>query len=390
MVVRSVGVFGSTGSIGTQTLDLIRQNAEKYRVFCLTANENVALLVEQAKQFQPDYVSLASSNPAKKETLLSELPTGVKFIDSVELSQIAGEADICINGIVGFAGLSVTIGALQGGTRLGLANKESLVAAGPVVAEARKTLGAELIPVDSEHSAIFQCLQTATSHTPVRLQLTASGGPFRNFSAEDLENVTIEDALAHPTWSMGPKITVDSSTLANKGLEVIEALELFRYDYGVSIDDIDVVVHPQSVVHSMITFTDGSTIAQLSEPDMRLPISYALSYPDRNVGNYGVIDWSQQKSLEFHAPDPEKFKCLAMAFEVARQGGAAPAWFNAANEIAVAAFLDGRIRWIEIAAVIEESLQAFNQIELASVEAVVELDLVARAATESVVAKIPA
>ena len=387
-MIKSVGIFGSTGSIGTQTLDVVRQNPDLYRVSCLTANENVDLLLEQSKQFQPDYVSLGSKNPAKRQKLSENLDSGIQLVEDTQLSQIAAEGDVCINGIVGFAGLPVTIGALEGGTRLGLANKESLVAAGPVVAKARITEGAELIPVDSEHSAIFQCLQTATQKTPVRIQLTASGGPFRTFSAEQLKEVTIDDALAHPTWSMGPKITIDSSTLANKGLELIEALELFRHDYGVTVDDIDVVVHPQSVVHSMITFTDGSTIAQLSEPDMRLPISYALSYPERNVGDYGRIDWTKQKVLEFEAPDLERFPCLAMAIDVARLGGAAPAWFNAANEVAVAAFLEGKIKWTQIAETIADSLAEFSQVNLKTADDVVALDSASRAATEELIAKI--
>ena len=387
-MIKSVGIFSSTGSIGTQTLDVVRQNPDLYRVSCLTANENVDLLLEQSKQFQPDYVSLGSKNPAKRQKLSENLDSGIQLVEDTQLSQIAAEGDVCINGIVGFAGLPVTIGALEGGTRLGLANKESLVAAGPVVAKARITEGAELIPVDSEHSAIFQCLQTATQKTPVRIQLTASGGPFRTFSAEQLKEVTIDDALAHPTWSMGPKITIDSSTLANKGLELIEALELFRHDYGVTVDDIDVVVHPQSVVHSMITFTDGSTIAQLSEPDMRLPISYALSYPERNVGDYGRIDWTKQKVLEFEAPDLERFPCLAMAIDVARLGGAAPAWFNAANEVAVAAFLEGKIKWTQIAETIADSLAEFSQVNLETADDVVALDSASRAATEELIAKI--
>ncbi len=387
-MIKSVGVFGSTGSIGTQTLDVVRQNPDLYRVSCLTAHENVDLLLEQSKQFQPDYVSLGSKNPAKRQKLSENLDSGIQLVEDTQLSQIAAEGDVCINGIVGFAGLPVTIGALEGGTRLGLANKESLVAAGPVVAKARTTEGAELIPVDSEHSAIFQCLQTATQNTPVRIQLTASGGPFRTFCAEQLKEVTIDDALAHPTWSMGPKITIDSSTLANKGLELIEALELFRHDFGVTVDDIDVVVHPQSVVHSMITFTDGSTIAQLSEPDMRLPISYALSYPERNVGDYGRIDWTKQKVLEFEAPDLERFPCLAMAIDVARLGGAAPAWFNAANEVAVAAFLEGKIKWTQIAETIADSLAEFSQVNLKTADDVVALDSASRAATEELIAKI--
>jgi 1-deoxy-D-xylulose-5-phosphate reductoisomerase len=262
----------------------------------------------------------------------------------------------------------VTLAALQAGCRLALANKESLIAGGPVVQAARVTPGAEIIPVDSEHCAIHQCLRAvltekemaALPHPPSnpvhRIVLTASGGPFRGRQYRSLAEVTIEDALAHPTWKMGPKITVDSSTLMNKGLEVIEAHELF----GLGYDDIDVVVHPQSIVHSMIELGDGATLAQLSLPDMRLPIGYALAYPDRLDTPFGAIDWARMGPLEFEPPDRESFPCLELAYRAGREGGAAPACLNGANEVAVAAFLAGDIRWVDIPEVIAAALDEYH------------------------------
>ena len=260
-----------------------------------------------------------------------------------------------MNGVVGFAGLPVTLSTLEAGRRLALANKESLIAGGPIVQRARQTPGAEIVPVDSEHCAVHQCLRSgrADGRDVERIVLTASGGPFRGRSASDLENVTIEDALAHPTWQMGPKITVDSSTLMNKGLEVIEAIELFGPTHGVDADRVDVIVHPQSVVHSMVTFTDGATMAQLSMPDMRLPIGYALAFPDRLHVPFGAIDWRELSRLDFEPPDLEAFRCLALAFAAAREGGTRPAQLSAANEVAVDAFLNDRIRWADIPGVIE-------------------------------------
>ncbi|MDE0319352.1 MAG: 1-deoxy-D-xylulose-5-phosphate reductoisomerase, partial [Acidimicrobiaceae bacterium] len=284
-------------------------------------------------------------------------------------ADLAGTADVVVNGVVGFAGLGVTLAALRAGRRLALANKESLIAAGPLVQPLRAVPGAELIPVDSEHSALHQCL-AGQSAPPTRLILTGSGGPFRGRAAAELREVAVEDALAHPTWSMGPKITVDSSTLMNKGLEVIEAHELFGVDY----DSIEVVIQPQSVVHSMVTFADGSTVAQLSLPDMRLPIGYALAYPERIGTPFGAVDWSTVGRLEFELPDTETFGCLRLAYDAGRAGGTAPAWLNGANEHAVGAFLDGRLRWHEIERVISVSMQHHDGASADSVDAVIEAD----------------
>jgi 1-deoxy-D-xylulose-5-phosphate reductoisomerase len=295
-----------------------------------------------------------------------------------ELADLVTDADVVVNGVVGFAGLPVTLATLAAGRRLALANKESLIAAGPIVQPLRQTPGAELIPVDSEHCAIHQCLRSSSSPSGGReldrIVLTASGGPFRGRNKADLADVTIADALAHPTWSMGPKITVDSSTLMNKGLEVIEAHELF----GVSYDRIEVVVHPQSIVHSMVEFTDGATIAQLSMPDMRLPIGYALAYPERIGTPFGRIDWATLRRLDFETPDVDTFRCLGLAYEAGRIGGTAPAWLNAANEVAVAAFLAGDIRWIEIADVLSAVLDRHDGAMADSVDAVIAADRAAR------------
>jgi len=285
---------------------------------------------------------------------------------------------VVLNAVVGFAGLGVTLAALGAGRRLALANKESLVAAGPVVRGVLRTPGAELVPVDSEHSALHQCLRSGRSTEEVaRLLLTASGGPFRGRSRESLRDVGVAEALAHPTWSMGPKITVDSSTLMNKGLEVIEAYELF----DVPLDRIDVVVHPSSIVHSMVEFVDGSTIAQLSRPDMRLPVAYALRLPDRAAPPYGRIDWSTPLHLDFEPPDHAAFPCLGLAYSAARIGGTAPAWLNAANEVVVEAFLAGRLDWIEISEVLQASLARHDGSAASTVDDVVGADERARAVT---------
>ena len=280
-----------------------------------------------------------------------------------------------INGVVGFAGLPITIATLKAGKRLGLANKESLIAAGPLIQNFRATKGAELIPVDSEHCAIHQCLGLNPKQEDIkRIVLTASGGPFRGLSAEQLLNVSIEDALSHPTWDMGPKITVDSSTLMNKGLEVIEAHELF----GLSYEDIDVVVHPQSIVHSMVMFSDGATLAQMSNPDMKLCIAYALTYPDRINYPFGELDWSQTVQLNFEPPDQRAFPCLTIAYEAGKQKGTAPAWLNAANEEAVSAFLSGQLSWVGISEVISATLQQWSGENVDSIESVLKADSDAR------------
>ncbi|MGO9299130.1 MAG: 1-deoxy-D-xylulose-5-phosphate reductoisomerase [Acidimicrobiales bacterium] len=370
---RRVAVVGSTGSIGTQTLDVLRSAPDRFVVSALGAARSVDLLAAQAEEFHPGVVAIADS--AFERRLAELLPAGIELrAGPGALSSLVETADVVLNAVVGFAGLGVTVVALREGRRLALANKESLVAGAPVVRRARSSPGAELVPVDSEHGAIHQCLACGRREAVARLVITASGGPFRGRTAADLTSVTVADALAHPTWQMGPKITIDSSTLMNKGLEVIEARELFDVDY----DRIEVVVHPQSIVHSMVEFCDGTTIAQLSVPDMRLPIGYALGYPDRLAHPYGSLDFSAPVHLEFEPPDFMTFPCLRLAYEAGRAGGSAPAWLNAANEVAVAAFLGGRIPWAAIAEVVADTLEAHEPADLVQVEDVLAADALAR------------
>ncbi len=390
--MRTISVVGSTGSIGTQTLEVVAAEPDRYRIVALGAARSVELLAAQAHAVRPERVAIADASLAAD--LESRVPKGTEVWAGPEaLAAIAREAEVVVNGVVGFAGLPVTLAALEAGRRLALANKESLIAGGPVVQRARATPGAEILPVDSEHAAVHQCLLAAGSGRPggtsgasgtdrlARIVLTASGGPFRGRSRAELNSVTVTDALAHPTWSMGPKITVDSSTLMNKGLEVIEAHELF----GVAYDRIEVVVHPQSIVHSMVEFSDGSTIAQLSQPDMRLPISYALAYPDRGQVAFGALDWGAVGRLDFEAPDRHAFPCLDLAYEAGREGGTAPAWLNAANEVAVAAFLEGLISWISIAEVVKETLVRHHGTNPVTVDVVLDADRLAREQARRVV-----
>ncbi|CAN5609143.1 1-deoxy-D-xylulose-5-phosphate reductoisomerase [soil metagenome] len=379
----TVAVAGSTGSIGTQTLEVIAAEAGRYEVVALGAGgSSLDLLAEQARQVRPRVVVVAdeAAAPALKE----QLPAGIELRAGADaLASLGAEADVVVNGVMGFAGLPVTLAALHAGRRLALANKESLIAAGPVVAPARATPGAELIPVDSEHCAIHQCLRTGRTEAVSRLVVTASGGPFRGRSRADLAAVTIDDALAHPTWNMGPKITVDSSTLMNKGLEVIEAHELFGIDY----DRIEVVVHPQSIVHSMVEFSDGATIAQLSLPDMRLPIGYALAWPERSATPFGRIDWADLGRLDFEPPDLAAFGCLGLAYAAGRAGGTAPAWLNAANEVAVSEFLAGRLPWLGIAEVLEAALDRHDGTKATDVDVVIDVDRRARAVAHELIAR---
>ncbi|MFZ4516800.1 MAG: 1-deoxy-D-xylulose-5-phosphate reductoisomerase [Microthrixaceae bacterium] len=377
----SVAVLGSTGSIGTQTLEVVAAEEDRFHISVLGAHSSVELLAEQARAVRPEVVALGDATRAAE--LKELLPPGVTLEAGPDaMAAVAGGAEVVVNGVVGFAGLPVTLAALAAGRRLALANKESLIAAGPVVRTVRDTPGAEIVPVDSEHCAVHQCLRAADGRRRLaQVVLTASGGPFRGRTAEDLAGVTVEQALAHPTWSMGPKITVDSSTLMNKGLEVIEAHELFDVDY----DRIDVVVHPQSIVHSMATFTDGATIAQLSLPDMRLPIGYALAYPDRIGTPFGGMEWTSALELTFEPPDRATFRCLDLAYAAGRSGGTAPAWLSAANEVAVDAFLAGRFPWSGISEVLAEALDRWDGTPADSLDAVLAADGAARVVAEELV-----
>jgi 1-deoxy-D-xylulose-5-phosphate reductoisomerase len=373
--MRTVSVMGSSGSVGTQALDVIRSEPDRFAVHALAVHRSVDALVDQANEFHP--VVVVVGDGGQVGDVRARVPAGTEVLVGDEgMAEAARGADVVLNGVVGFAGLPVTLAALEAGKRLALANKESLIAGAPVVQKARRTPGAEIVPVDSEHCALHQCLASVDGTTAVaRLLLTASGGPFRGWPAERLHEVTVADALAHPTWTMGPKITVDCSTLMNKGLEVIEAHELFGIDY----DRIGIVVHPQSIIHSMVELRDGSTLAQLASPDMRLPISYALGWPDRAATAYGALDWSQPRSLTFEPPDRTVFRCVDLAYEAGRRGGSAPAWLNAANEVAVEAFLDGRLGWTGIAEVVAATLEQWPDEQIDQVESVLAADAEARA-----------
>jgi 1-deoxy-D-xylulose-5-phosphate reductoisomerase len=396
-----VAVAGSSGSIGTQTLDVIRAESGAYQVVSLAVGSAADLLIDQIREFRPEVVVV--TDPTARADVAERLGSAAMRAEGLGSVEVSGDladlvhtADVVINGVVGFAGLDVTVATLRAGRRLGLANKESLIAAGPVVQPLRQIPGAEILPVDSEHCAIHQCLRSSRYSSGkqdkqdkqgsevARLVLTASGGPFRGRSAAELAAVTVADALAHPTWSMGPKISVDSSTLMNKGLEVIEAHELFGVDYA----QIDVVVHPQSVIHSMVEFHDGSTIAQLSMPDMRLPIGYALGYPDRISTPFGRIDWAQLARLDFELPDLTTFSSLAVAYQAGRIGGTAPAWLSAANEVAVEAFLAGRIRWNQIAGICVDTLERHDGHLPTSIDDVIAADALARVMASQVLASL--
>jgi 1-deoxy-D-xylulose-5-phosphate reductoisomerase len=390
----TVSLVGSTGSIGTQAVEVVTAEPGRYRVVAIGSRSSVDLLAAQAQLLRPERVAIVDASLAGE--LADRVPAGVSVVAGPSaLAEISTGADVVVNGVVGFAGLPVTLAALGAGARLALANKESLIAGGPVVQAVRQRTGAEIVPVDSEHCALHQCLRAVLGEAAMarlprldpsplsRLVLTASGGPFRGRDLRSLREVGVADALAHPTWSMGPKITVDSSTLMNKGLEVIEAHELFGVDY----DRIGVVVHPQSVVHSMIETSDGATLAQLSLPDMRLPIGYALAYPDRIGTAFGAIDWSTLRRLDFEEPDREAFPCLDLAYEVGRLGGSAPAALNGANEVAVEAFLEERIRWVDIPGVITDALDDYSPVTPGSVEDVLEADRAGRDLAAAAVAR---
>jgi 1-deoxy-D-xylulose-5-phosphate reductoisomerase len=373
--MRTLAILGSTGSIGTQALDVVRADPDHHEVVALAAGSSVDRLAEQVAEFRPKLVAVA--DPARRAELVERVPPGTEVLAGPgSLATLATAADTVLNAVVGFAGLDVTMAALGTGRRLALANKESLIAGGPVVRTVRDTPGAELVPVDSEHCAVHQCLRA--SDRPgvevARIVLTASGGPFRGRTRDELAAITVAEALAHPTWAMGPKITVDSSTLMNKGLEVIEAHELF----GTAYEQVEVVVHPQSVVHSMVEYSDGATVAQLSLPDMRLCIGYALAWPHRLPVPYGRIDWTHLGRLDFEPPDLDTFRCLRLAYAAGRAGGLAPAVLSGANEVAVQAFLDGALAWIAIPDVLEGVLSRHDGGPADTVEAVIDADRRAR------------
>ncbi len=371
-----VALLGATGSIGTQTLEVLREAGDAFELVAIAGGQRLAELSAIAKEFNVAHVGVVSDRDAEElRGLMGRDETIV--VGAPGLSELATLGDVVVNAVVGFAGLPVTLSALSAGKRLALANKESLIAAAPLVQLVRDTPGASILPIDSEHCAIHQCLAGSTlpGHPDVRtIHLTASGGPFRGMTREQLAHVSKHDALRHPTWSMGPKITVDSSTLMNKGLEVLEASALF----GIEAQRVDVVVHPQSIVHSMVEYVDGAVLAQLSLPDMRLPIAYCLGAPVRLDQGWGRMDFTSNLQLDFEAPDRLAFPALDLAYEAARLGGAAPAWLSAANEIAVEAFLNDQISWSRIVEVVARVLDRYVACELSSIEELFENDATAR------------
>lgn len=355
--MKNIAVLGSTGSIGEQTLDVVRSNPEKLKIKALAANTNDELIEKQIKEFQPDVVALYDEESAQRLRKRYQGKTEILSGDEGLLAIATyNGVDTVLASMVGYAGLRPTMAAIEHHKNIALANKETLVAAGAIVMEAVQKHGVSLLPVDSEHSAIFQALNGEHAKEVKRLLITASGGPFRGYNKTELTNVTLEQCLKHPNWSMGRKITIDSATLANKGLEVIEAHWLFNMPY----DKIDVLVHPQSVVHSLVEYQDGSVIAQMGLTDMKLPIQYALSYPKRWNNAFGQLDLIRAGSLTFEAPDCATFPALKIAIDCGKTGGTLPCAFNAANEEAVYAFLAGKIKFLEISSIIAKVVEQHN------------------------------
>jgi 1-deoxy-D-xylulose-5-phosphate reductoisomerase len=385
--MKRISILGSTGSVGTNTLQVVARYPERFAVVGLAAGRNLERLAQQVGSFRPELVSVADSDAAKRlrETLGPGRPEILWGPEGAIAVATAPGVDLVVSALVGALGLLPTLRAVEGGRDLALANKEVLVMAGELVLRAAATSGSRLLPVDSEHSALFQCLLAGRREEVRRLILTASGGPFRDLPRERLDAVTVEQALRHPTWNMGPKITIDSATLMNKGFEILEAHWLF----GMPPEAIEVVVHPQSIVHSLVEYCDGSMIAQLGIADMKLPILYALAYPERLPTHTPPLDLRKVGPLEFFPPDRDKFPCLDLAGAAARVGGSLPVVLNAANEVAVAAFLEGRIRFPDIARVIAEVMEAHSVRPLHALDDVTAIDADTRRAAESRIGQLP-
>lgn len=380
--MKHISLLGSTGSIGKQTLEVVAANPDKLKVRALAAHRSDELLEQQIRQFEPDIAVLSDKDAAARLAARYHGKTKILAGDEGLLAAATYDgADTVLASMVGYAGLRPTLAAIECGKNIALANKETLVAAGSLVMAAVRKHGVSLTPVDSEHSAIFQSLRGGAEKEVKRLIITASGGPFRGKKRSELENVTLAQCLKHPNWSMGPKVTLDSSTLANKGLEVMEAHWLFDMPY----DKIDVVVHPQSIVHSLVEFCDGSVIAQLGEPDMRLPIQYALSWPDRFDYSFEQLDLVKAASLTFEAPDLEAFPSLKIAVDCGKAGGTLPCAFNAANEEAVNAFLHDKIRYLDIPYITAAVTQAHDNVAAPQIEDIEQADAWARAEAQRVI-----
>ena len=381
MKKKQIAILGSTGSIGTQALKVIEEHPDLYEAYALTANNQVELLAEQARKFMPAAVVIA--NEAKYlqlKEMLADLPIQV-YAGADALCEIveAKPIDVVLASMVGYAGLRPTMNAIRAGKAIALANKETLVVAGELINALAQQYKTPILPVDSEHSAIFQCLEP--NNALEKVILTASGGPFRKFTMEQLQDVTKEQALKHPNWEMGAKITIDSATMMNKGFEVIEAKWLF----GVRPDQIEVVVHPQSIIHSMVQYEDGAVKAQLGMPDMRLPIQYAFSYPQRIKASFDRLDFSKMTELTFEQPDTNRFRCLALAYEALNRGGNMACIVNAANEVVVSAFLKDRISFLRMSEVIEQSMTKVSFIQTPTYEDYVATDAEARRVAESLI-----
>lgn len=372
--MKQIVILGSTGSVGKSCLEVVRQYPERFKVLALAAKSNISLFEAQIREFSPKYAALFDSDACKE---LEGRLSGVKLLSGLEgVCEIASlrEADLVLSAIVGASGLLPTLAAIKAGKRVALANKESLVMAGELIKRTLTSSGAEIIPVDSEHSAVFQCLHGSNRAELRKIWLTASGGPFRGMKKEQLETVTPEQALEHPKWKMGRRITVDSATLMNKGFEVIEAHFLF----DVAVEQIGVLIHPESIVHCLVEFVDGIYLAQMSTPDMKAPIAYALSYPERLPQIVKPLDWTILGKLHFEIPNTELFPCLELAYYALREGGSMPAVLNAADEVAVDAFLSGKLKFSDIYRVIRKVMDAHRVFPVDTVEAVLEADSWAR------------
>jgi 1-deoxy-D-xylulose-5-phosphate reductoisomerase len=385
--MKKITILGSTGSIGLSALDVIEKNQQCFNVVALAAGKNINLLKKQIEKFKPKVVAVSTKESAFKLREALTAKTKVKiFYDEEGLKEIASfpSADIVISAISGSAGLMPTLAAIEAGKDIALANKETMVMAGEIVTKRAIKKGVKIIPVDSEHSAIFQCLEGQTRQNLRRIILTASGGPFFNFTRNELKKVNLSQALQHPNWKMGKKITVDSASMMNKGLEVIEAKWLFNLD----ISDIDVLIHPQSIVHSMVEFIDGAFLAQMGIPDMKIPIAYALTYPERIINDLPSLDLVKIGKLEFLKPDIKKFSCLGLAYAAGLCGGTAPVVLNAADEVAVSAFIEKKIRFIDLPKIIEKILVLHNSINNPSLDDILQADLWARRETKKIIERI--
>ncbi len=380
---KKIAILGSTGSIGTQALQVIADNPNLFEAYAITAYNNFQLLIAQSLIFKPKYAIIVNQEHYTnvKDALKSTDVTVLSGMDSVCSIVAEPEVDMVLTAMVGYAGLKPTISAMETGKTIALANKETMVVAGEIICQLQKKYGSKILPVDSEHSAIFQCLQGERQNQVEKILLTASGGPFRTKDKDFLKTVTAADALKHPNWSMGAKITIDSASMMNKGFEVIEAKWLF----GIDVDRIEVVVHPQSIIHSMVQFSDGAIKAQLGTPDMKLPIQYAFSYPERLPNTYGRVNFFELGSMTFEKPDLDKFRNLALAYEAIHKGGNSPCVLNAANEVANAAFLQGKIGFLQMSDIIEHTLNAATFIKTPTYDDYVASDAEARKITLQIV-----